>query len=369
MPMKRIFTLTLALLMTVLLSAGAAHADADLSEPSSIYVGTWEIVGQQDGEAYTSLEDADTKLFLIFLPNGAIQAVMVSGADAKVDYLAYEVTGENSLDIYEGEDPLPGVYDPATETITVTDTNSDRKTFVRRFAGDSLPDVSTLLDASKEEQKYYAYQLTNDGQTINLLSSMSIIDIDVYDFYLTLNPDGTGYLQFGSEEAGGEITWDDTSFTAEGESVPYTRVKDHILLDLGGQTVEFAPEGEVEALLAVIKAKAPGADKPEPVAAKIAMDPAMVPGDWKLVKATAAGQTLSAELLKQQGLEMSFSFNADGTASMISNGTTTPGLQWTLKGDTIVMTVYSYELPYKLVYDGEYLTLDYMAMLYFGKDN
>ena len=364
--MKRIFTLALALLMTVLLFTGSAYADAD---PAGTYVGTWEIAGQQDGETYTSLEGADTKMYLIFLSNGAIQAVMVSGTDMQLDYLAYEVTGENTLDIYEGEDPIPGVYDPASETITVTDTGSGLITFVRRVTGDSLPDVGALLDASKEEQKYYAYQLTNDGQTINLLTSMSVTGIDIYDFYLILKPDGTGYLQFGSEEAGGEITWDDTSFTADGESVAYTREKDHILLDLGGQIIEFAPEGEVEALLAVAEAKGAGTDEPEPAPAATAMDPAEVPGEWKLVKASAAGQTLSAELLKQQGLEMSFSFSEDGTGSMTSNGTTTPGIQWRLDGDTIVMSVYSYELPYKLVYDGEYLTLDYMAILYFGKDS
>ncbi len=297
-----------------------------------------------------------------FMANGVIYGVMVDESGATLAYMGYKVTGENTLDIYEGEDPLPAVYDPASGVITVTDTDGGLATFVERIQEDPLPDIHGMVDNSKEEQTYYGYIMTQAGQSISMLEMLPTMGIDPKDFYLTLNPDGTGYLQFGEEESGGDITWDETSFTAEGESISYTRLGDHIVIHLGegddAGTVEFAPEDEVEILLVLMG----GVDIPEPVDVE-AED---LVGEWKLLKASAAGQELTAEQIKAQGLEMSFQFNADGSAVMISNGSPTDGLSWKVEGSELTLSVGSYDV-FTLSYDGEYLILSMGAKMYFEK--
>ena len=300
------------------------------------------------------------KAYLDFLPNGAIYGVMVSGEDIHETYMAYQVTGENTLDIFEGEDGLPGVYDPATGVITVTSPEDTLISFVERVKEDPLPDIRSLVDHTDEEQTYYGYRMTQSDQIIDMLESLPAMGMDPHDFYLTLRPDGTGYLQFGSEEVGGEITWTDTTFTSEGEAVSYTREGDHILLSIdGSNSVEFAPDGEVEALMVMKGIEIVHTETVDVDAAELA-------GEWKLSKATAAGQTLSAEQIKEQGLDMSFQFNADGSASMTSNGTTTDGLSWKVEGGELTLSVYSYDV-FTLSYDGEYLVLSIGANLYFEK--
>ena len=194
-----------------------------------------------------------------------------------------------------------------------------------------------------------------------MVTMLPVMGMDPEDFYLTLNPDGTGYVQFGSEDAGGEITWTDTTLTAEGESITYTREGDYILLSIDGTTgVTFAPEGEVEALMAMN-----GIEIAEPVSA-VDVDAEALVGDWKLSKATAMGQTLTAEQLQAQGLEMSFTFNGDGTAVMNSNGSPTDGLSWTVEDGKLSLSVSSYDL-FTFTYDGEYLILSMGGDLYFEK--
>ncbi len=356
--MKRLLTLTLALLMTIVLfGAGSVYA-----EEENPYVGLWEITGYQEDGAYTPIADSGRKAYMDFLANGVIYGVMVDESSASVAYMGYKVTGENTLSIYEGEDPLPAVYDPASGVITVTDTDSGLATFVERIQEDPLPDIHGMVDNSKEEQTYYGYIMTIGGQTIQVLEALPLIGMELEDIYLTLNPDGTGYLQFGAEEAGGEITWNETEIRAEETVLSYGRVGDHIVVDMGeGQGgIEFAPQGEMEVLMLLKESEN------DEAAVEGALDAQSLAGEWKLVKATAAGQTLTAEQLKAQGQDMSFTFSADGSASMTSKGSITDGMDWTLEGSTIKLSMYGYDL-FDFTYDGQYLVLNVMAKMYFEK--
>ena len=357
--MKRLLTLTLALLLVITL-AGTVGVTRSLAEEENPYLGLWEITGQQNGDQYASLADAGRKAYMDFLPSGAIYGVMSADGQHIKTYMGYKVTGENTLDIYEGEEGIPAVYDPATGIITVT-AEENFLTFVERVKEDPLPDIRALVDNADEERTYYGYKMTQDGQEIDMVTMLPAMGMDPEDFYLTLNPDGTGYVQFGSEDAGGEITWTDTTLTAEGESITYTREGDYILLSIDGTTgVTFAPEGEVEALMAMN-----GIEIAEPVSA-VDVDAEALVGDWKLSKATAMGQTLTAEQLQAQGLEMSFTFNGDGTAVMNSNGSPTDGLSWTVEDGKLSLSVSSYDL-FTFTYDGEYLILSMGGDLYFEK--
>ena len=357
--MKRLLTLTLALLLVITL-AGTVGVTRSLAEEENPYLGLWEITGQQNGDQYASLADAGRKAYMDFLPSGAIYGVMSADGQHIKTYMGYKATGENTLDIYEGEEGIPAVYDPATGIITVT-AEDNYLTFVERVKEDPLPDIRALVDNADEERTYYGYKMTQDGQEIDMVTMLPAMGMDPEDFYLTLNPDGTGYVQFGSEDAGGEITWTDTTLTAEGESITYTREGDYILLSIDGTTgVTFAPEGEVEALMAMN-----GIEIAEPVSAVDVNAEALV-GDWKLSKATAMGQTLTAEQLQAQGLEMSFTFNGDGTAVMNSNGSPTDGLSWTVEDGKLSLSVSSYDL-FTFTYDGEYLILSMGGDLYFEK--
>ena len=358
--MKKLLSLTLALLMAVMLFGVSGARNLAYAEEENPYLGLWEITGYQEGDTYAPYADTGSRAYMEFMANGIIYGVMVNESGAGPVYMGYKITGENTLDVYEGEDPLPAVYDPETGVITVTDTEGGLITFVERVKDDPLPDIRALVEPSDQEQTYYGYLMTQGDQTINMLEVLPTLGMDPEDFYLTLNPDGTGYMQFGNEEAGGEITWTETELTAEGQSVPYTRVGDHIVIDMGESegSIEFAPEEEVEVLMVLMG----GVEVAEPVDVE-AED---IVGEWKLLKASYAGQDLSAEQIKEMGLEMSFIFNEDGTASMTSNDSTTDGLTWAVKDGKLSLTMYGYEL-FDLSFDGEHLILNMMANLYFEK--
>ncbi|MBQ6145804.1 MAG: hypothetical protein IJI82_02120 [Clostridia bacterium] len=360
--MKKLLSLTLALLMSVmLLGVGGAKNYACAEEDP--YVGLWEITGYQQGDTFIAFSDSGNRAYMDFLANGVIYGVMVGDSGADLAYMGYKVTGENALDIYEGDDPLPAAYDPATGVITVTDTDSGLVTFVERVKEDPLPDIRAMVADPQQEQTYYGYRMTQADQTINMLEMLPAVGMDPKDFCLTLSPDGTGHIQFG-EEASGDITWTETEFTADGESISYTRMGDHIVIDMGENqgSIEFAPQGEAEILMLLLGGT-------ETIAASMDVEDSDLVGEWQLAKAVYSGVTLTSEQIQQQGLEMSFVFNADGTASMTSNGTTTNGIDWTLDGNVVNLTLYSTKIPFDITFDGEYLILDYMAQIYFEKVN
>lgn len=359
--MKRLLTLTLALLLAVALvgvsgamkyayAEGDGEEPAEAAEPVNPYVGLWQITAQQDGDEYVSLAEAKEKIYMDFLPSGAIYAVMFDGEDAEDDYLAYEVTGENTLNLFEGDDEaIPAVYDPEKGVITVTFTDDEDtfSAFLERVTEEPLPDIRALVDHSQEEQTYYGYLMISGDQSVSMLDVLPAMGMDPEDFYITLNPDGTGYLQFGEEEAGGEITWTETELTADGESVPYTRQGDHIQLTLEGMLVEFAPEGEVEALLAIQETKA-SADEP------IEFTEKDVIGSWEFTKGKTMGVVISAS---EMGQSMSLVLKEGGKASMTTNGNTNDRLEWRIEDGVIILGVGTYE-AFRLTHDGTVLILN-----------
>jgi len=358
--MKRLLTLTLALLMAAALlgvsgAVNYACAEGESEEPVNPYVGLWQITGQQEGDVYTSLTETEAKIYMDFLPSGAIYAVMFDGAEGDDDYLAYEVTGENTLNLFEGDDEaIPAVYDPEKGVITVTFTDDEDTflTFLERVTEEPLPDIRALVDHSQEEQTYYGYLMISGDQSVSMLDVLPAMGMDPEDFYVTLNPDGTGYLQFGEEEAGGEITWTETEFTAEGESVPYTRLGDHIQLTVEGTLIEFAPEGEVEALLAMKGDAASAGD----VAVEFTAEDVI--GSWEFTK----GKTMGVEVTASQtGQAMSLVLKEGGKASMTTNGNANDHLEWRIEDGVIILGVGTYE-AFRLTYDGTVLILNTMGV-------
>lgn len=306
--MKRFFSLTLALLMAALLFAPAPAARAE-EDPNTPYEGLWRVIRLQSGDTDIAPEDAGLTVYFDFRPSGAIYAVRIQNGKAEENYFAYSVSGENTLYLFEDDEYVAAVYDPAAGTI-ITEKSEDFVAFtLQRVTEEPLPDLTSMVDRSGEAQTYYIYQMMRDGQTVNMLEALTTMVLDVDDFFITLSPDGTGYLQFGEEEAGGEITWDESSFTAEGESVPYTRQGDHILLDINGQIAEFAPEGEVEALLERMEglkkiAEPPTGSFPEKLTGEA------LAGQWALTTITYNGVTVPVSALN---MEMTMVFSADGS--------------------------------------------------------
>ena len=76
-------------------------------------------------------------------------------------------------------------------------------------------------------------------------------------------------------------------------------------------------------------------------------------GTWTLTSAKTMGITIPTSAL---GMEMSFTFNADGTASMYYDNNTTEGLTWKLEGNVVKLGAYGVDL-YDFVFDGETLTV------------
>lgn len=82
-------------------------------------------------------------------------------------------------------------------------------------------------------------------------------------------------------------------------------------------------------------------------------EPVSIPGTWNLSKAKANGISVPASSL---GFEMSFTFNEDGSASMLYEGETTDGLTWRQDGDVVKLGAYGMDL-YDFAFDGKTLTL------------
>ena len=365
--MKRLLTLTLALLLAVALvgvsgatnyayAEGDGEEPAEAAEPVNPYVGLWQITAQQDGDEYVSLAEAKEKIYMDFLPSGAIHAVMYDGEDAEDDYLAYVVTGENALTLFEGDEPVSAVYDPETGVITATfvDDESTFMTFLQRVTAEPLPDLFALVDYSQEEQQFYGYQIRSEEQVLDLVEFLAIVDEDPSDYYcLTLQPDGTGYVQFGSEKMGGDIQWTETQIVAVGnEDKPasYTLENGHILMDIDGTTMDFAPASEIEALMGV---------KAWELENSSAQIPEEMAGTWELTKCNAYGFELTPE---QMDMTMTFILNFNGTAILYTNDAAPAGYRLSEKSEGIwTLSSGGIEL-FELQYDGETLTMGYMGV-------
>lgn len=374
--MKRLLSLTLALLMAAALlgvsgASNYAHAEVGVPGPTpepkaeteeteetgsaDPYLGLWQIFARQDGDEYVSYEEAEVQVYLYFLPSGAIYALMYDGEDGEDEYLAYGITGENALNLYEGEDPIPAVYDPETGVITVSAGSETEPylTFLQRVAEDPFSDIFALRDYSDRDQKFFGYQVRDDDQVLDLVEFLAIVDEDPGDYYyLELRPDGTGYAQFGSEEMGGEIRWSDTELIAVGnedEPAPYTRAYGHLLLNISGTVMDFAPTEEVEALVAMKMTELKNAP---------AQIPQELAGVWELTKYMVYGMEFTPEQME----EITLILNLNGTAVLYADDQAPAGYRMIKKGeDTWSLCVAGMEL-FELRYDGSVLSADTMGV-------
>ncbi len=203
---------------------------------------------------------------------------------------------------------------------------------------------------------YYGYAITFEGQTVSLIDMYAGTDIDVGDIYLLLREDGTGYLQIGDPDYAAEITWTESTMTSEVETITYTMNGDHIVITLEGETLEFAPAAEVEALL---PEKTPEA--PANVTDFTVND---VVGDWTFTKAIAYGQSMTPEDI---GQTMALTLSSDGSATLTTNGDPST-LQWRIENGTIILGGGGID-AFTLTFDGTSLTMTVMGVqMIFTKD-
>lgn len=157
--MKRLLTLTLALLMALSLFAVGGwrnYACAEEEAPANDYVGLWRIIREESSTESIDLDASDEyKGYLDFLPSGAIYLVTVGPHGTEDKYLAYMVTGENTLEVYDGSQLLSGTFDPETGIILLTWAKDEVKAYIQRVTADPLPDIRALVDHSQEEKTYY----------------------------------------------------------------------------------------------------------------------------------------------------------------------------------------------------------------------
>lgn len=373
--MKRwmIWTLVLALLLAVFCPVGPGKrvyaeegdgettppSETEAKEPVNPYVGLWKVTGIQEEETYLPYEGEDV-LYFDFLPNGVVYGVMSDDEYPSDDYFAYAVTDENTLLVIGDGDPIPCVYDPETGVITMMIEDGDQgyALFLERVTEDPLPDIYAMVDRSEEEQEYYGYQIRSESQAMDLIDFLVIMDEEPDNYYyMTLDTDGTGFIQVGSEELSGDIRWNETQIIVideDGEEspAPYTLENRHILIDIEGTILDFAPAGEVLALIELKKWELENA----PI-----ILPEEMEGVWELTKCDVSGFILTAE---QMNTSTSFILNPNGTAVMYSEDTAPAGYRLVAKDEagTLWGLVSGGVELYQLAFDGTTLTMEVMGI-------
>ncbi len=221
------------------------------------------------------------------------------------------------------------------EQVTVNTENDGEVVFRRVSAAPQAPALTGEL--------YYGCRMIADGQTIDLVPFLKTLGMDPKSIYLELRPDGTGSMAFMDETV--ELTWTEDSLTVDGESQPYTREGDHIVLTIEGESIEFAPAAELEALL-IDSDPEKGTVQPNGGTNGLA-------GTWTFTKARAMGMEFPASMM---GTSMALVLREDGTAVLKTNDSTAD-ITWTLKEDgTISLSAAGTEV-FTLTYDGAVLTL------------
>lgn len=216
-----------------------------------------------------------------------------------------------------------------------------------KAALEAIPELPPVQVEVTEDLVYYGYRMVTDGQTIDLIPFLSAMGMDPRCISLVLRADGTGHMQIMDEAESADITWTEEVFTAEGESVPYIREGDHIILTVGEENLEFAPAAEVEALLAETA-------EPEKKAEDVAPTAEALVGSWTFTKARAMGMEIPASMM---GTEMSLVLSEDGTAILLADGSPTE-LAWEIGEDgKVSLTAIGTEV-FALTFDGTVLVLD-----------
>ena len=144
---------------------------------------------------------------------------------------------------------------------------------------------------------------------------------------------------------------------------PYTFIDNAIVIteptgDVNGvydpetDTIRFEQDGVT--LTLVRTESLPEAEATEePKQPKLDAEAEELTGEWSLTKAKTMGMELPVSSL---GIDMLFTFNADGSASMTSGGETYDGMTWTVSDGVLVVNLYDQD-QYEFVYDGSVLTL------------
>ena len=224
----------------------------------------------------------------------------------------------------------------ADDVITVSFEEEGDVAFVRQ----------ALIQPAGEAQRYYGYKMVADGQTIELIPILTAMGMDPREVYLELRPDGTGHIQIMDEDSSADFNWTDGALTYEGQSVPLIWEGDHILLDVEGESIEFIPEAEFEALL--------GGTEPEnPVVASAPADTDGLVGVWTFTKARAMGIEIPASTM---GTIMSLELKADGKA-ILTSGDEPIDLEWSVREDGNISLSAAGSEIFFLTYDGTALTL------------
>ncbi len=215
-------------------------------------------------------------------------------------------------------------------------------TLTTETEGDVILHRQQAAQPADEGQLYYGYRMTTDGQTTDLVPFLTAMGLDPKDIFLELRADGTGTLQFMDDRA--EITWTEDTLTYEGESIPYTRQGDHILLSIEDEALELAPAAEMEALLS---------DKGQKTAATVTPAAQEMVGTWTFTKARAMGFEIPASSM---GTTMTLKLAADGTATLTSDDDPVD-MEWSVQEDgNLVLSTGGIEI-FTLIYDGASLTL------------
>lgn len=307
-----------------LMGAGVAYDAADTVRSDRV-VG--EAAGRSAATEWTRDDVACVGDSVLWYANGRLYAALsVAPKDNRVEALA--LLDAALLTLRTAEEAAPANQLPL-----------DKEVF------EGIRDLAPVEAAADEV--YYGYRMTTDGQTIDLIPFLSAMGMDPKAISLTLRADGTGRLVLMDEEDSAEFTWTEDAFTADGESIPYTRESGHILISMGEESVEFAPEAEMEALLAQTAG-------PETKGEDVVPTEEALIGNWTFTKARAMGMEIPASMM---GTEMALVLNEDGSAILLVDGAPTE-MAWTIGEDGQVSLTAAGEEVLALGYDGAVLTLD-----------
>ena len=207
----------------------------------------------------------------------------------------------------------------------------------------NIEELPSAPAAPVEEQVYYGYRATRDGEAYDLLAYMSSMGMDPRSICLILRADGTGSFQIVDEQPVA-FTWTDKAFSAQGMTIPYTRQGDHILFAMGKETIEFAPASEVDVLLGDTSAEK----------GSVVPTAEVLVGSWTLTKTKILGTEVPAD---QKNTTLSLVFNENGSAIELVDGTPNE-LEWTIREDGKVSLTEAGNEKYVLTYDGTVLTVD-----------
>ena len=307
-----------------LMGAGVAYDAADT-------VRNDRVVGEAAGRAAATEWTRDDAAYagdaVLWYSNGRLYAALsVAPKESRVEALALL-------------DAALLTFRTAEEAGSVNQLPLDKDVF------EGIRDLAPVEAAADEV--YYGYRMTTDGQTIDLIPFLSAMGMDPKAISLTLRADGTGRLVMMDEEDSAEFTWTEDAFTADGESIPYTREGGHILISMGEESVEFAPAAELEALLAQTAG-------PEKKGEDVVPTEEALIGNWTFTKARAMGMEIPASMM---GTEMALVLNDDGSAILLVDGAPTE-MAWTIGEEGQVSLTAAGEEIFALSYDGAVLTLD-----------